>query len=101
MSKEKAPRRAEERAKRSAPHPKAEPAQATPVKKKSAPVRTARQERQRRRMIAVGTCWLLANALIWLVSDSWNARWLGLTLTTIAVPLVVFLLWDPEGRTGL
>jgi hypothetical protein len=107
MSKEKARRRAEERARRSAPHPKADHSGAsaegknTGVRKKRAPERSARAERQRRRFIVIAVLWALANAAIWLLTDTWNAKWMGLTLTTIAVPLIVWLVWDPEGRTNL
>ena len=106
MSKEKARRRAEDRAKRSAPHPKAAPTSTEqnggqPAKKKAVAKRSARQQRQRSRLIVIALCWVLANAAIWVFTDTWNARWLGLTLTTIAVPLIVWLVWDPEGRTGL
>lgn len=45
--------------------------------------------------------WVLANAAVWLLTDTWNSRWLGLTVTTIAVPLLVWLIWDPEGRVDL
>ena len=101
MSKEKARRRAEQRARRSAPHPKTANPGVTADRKKSVPKRTNRQQRQRNRVIVVAVCWLLANMAIWLFTDTWNARWVGLTLTTIAVPLIVWLVWDPEGRTGL
>lgn len=103
MSKEKARRRAEERARKSAPrapHP-ATPPGGHPEKKRSTPKRSARQQRQHNRVIIVAVCWVLANVAIWVFTDTWNARWLGLTLTTIAVPLIVWLVWDPEGRTGL
>ena len=107
MSKEKARRRAEERARRSAPRPKADHPGAsaegknTGVRKKRGPDRSARAERQRRRVILIAVCWALANAAIWMLTDTWNARWMGLTFTTIAVPLIVWLVWDPEGRTNL
>jgi hypothetical protein len=101
MSKEKARRRAEERARRSAPHPRTGHPATNPGKKKSPPKRSTRQQRQRNRVILVAVCWVLANAAIWVFTDTWTARWLGLTLTTIAVPLIVWLVWDPEGRTGL
>lgn len=100
MSKEKARRRAEERARKNAPRTKHEPSQ-PPHPKKSVAKRTPRQQRQRNRLIVVGVLWALANVVIWLFTDTWNARWLGLTVTTIAVPLIVWLVWDPEGRTGL
>jgi hypothetical protein len=107
MSKEKARRRAEERARRSAPHPKADhPTAAANGKssgerKKRGPTRSARAERQRRRVITIAVFWALANAAIFMLTDTWNAKWMGLTLTTIAVPLIVWLVWDPEGRTNL
>jgi hypothetical protein len=101
MSKEKARRRAEERARRSAPRSKAQHPTPPPTRKKAAVKRSARQQRLRNRMILIGGGWVLANVAIWVFTDTWNARWVGLTLTTIAVPLIVWLVWDPEGRTGL
>jgi hypothetical protein len=52
-------------------------------------------------MTVVALLWVVANAAIWLLSDTWNARWLGLTITTILVPVIVWLVWDPEGRVDL
>jgi len=103
MSKERARRRAEERARKSAPKSKvaAADASAKPRVQKKHPSRTAREERRRRRFLLVGGLWLLANVLIWVFNDSWNVRWLGLTLTTIAVPLIVWLVWDPQRRVDL
>jgi Flp pilus assembly protein TadB len=104
MSKERARRRAEERARKSAPKSKAAAVDASvkpPTKKKKQRARSAREERRRKRVLLVGGLWLLANVLIWILSDSWNARWLGLTLTTIAVPLIVWLVWDPQRRVDL
>jgi Flp pilus assembly protein TadB len=103
MSKERARRRAEERARKSAPKSKAAAvdASAKPPTKKKQRARSAREERRRKRVLLVGGLWLLANVLIWILSDSWNARWLGLTLTTIAVPLIVWLVWDPQRRVDL
>ncbi|HUV47510.1 MAG TPA: hypothetical protein VMX11_00915 [Actinomycetes bacterium] len=105
MSKEKARRRAEDRAKKSAPKPRladkaAQPA--TPTKKKAVR-RSAREQRRRRRVWVIGGIWLVANAVIWVVSGAgnWEAKWLGLTLTTILIPLIVWLVWDPEGRVDL
>lgn len=105
MSKEKARRRAEERAKKSAPRPKpaSKPTADRTKPKKKGPTRTARQQRQRRRLWVIGGIWLVANAVIWIVSGAgnWEAKWLGLTITTILIPLVVWLVWDPEGRVDL
>ncbi|HVQ87551.1 MAG TPA: tripartite tricarboxylate transporter TctB family protein [Actinomycetes bacterium] len=109
MSKERARRRAEERARKNAPHSKshddtphqARPAPGQRTSQKRHQQRSARAERQRRRLIAIAACWVLANALIFMLTSTWNAKWLGLTLTTIAVPLIVWLVWDPEGRTNL
>ena len=103
MSKERARRRAEERARKSAPKSKvaAVDSSGKPHTQKKQRARSAREERRRRRVLLVGGLWLLANVLIWIVSDSWNARWLGLTLTTIAVPLIVWLVWDPQRRVDL
>jgi Flp pilus assembly protein TadB len=102
MSKEKARRRAEDRAKKRAPKPRGDAAQRParqPTSKKRR--RTAREERQRRRLWVIAGLWLVANALIWVFTDTWNARWFGLTITTIAVPLIVWLVWDPERRVHL
>ncbi|HVQ18722.1 MAG TPA: hypothetical protein VMT27_06760 [Actinomycetes bacterium] len=102
MSKERARRRAAERASRHAPHhPTSHPPQPPAGAKKKSPQRSARAERQRRRVLIIGVGWVLANAAIWIFTSTWNARWLGLTLTTIAVPLIVWFAWDPEGRTNL
>jgi len=105
MSKEKARRRAEERAKKSAPKAKsADKPVATQAKpKKKGPTRSARQQRQRKRLWAMAAIWLVANAVIWVVSGAgnWEAKWIGLTITTILVPLIVWLVWDPEGRVDL
>lgn len=112
MSKQKARRRAEERAKKRAPKTRAAgsaaaasngtSAGAKPAQKKTTQ-RSAREERRRRRLWVIGAIWLVANALIWVLSGSgnWEAKWLGLTVTTIAVPLIVWLVWDPEGRVDL
>lgn len=102
MSKQKARRRAEERARKRAPRSRSgtepkTPRATTPKKK----VRSARQQRQRRRLWSVFGVWVVANALIWVFTDTWNARWFGLTITTILVPLVVWLIWDPERRVHL
>jgi type VI protein secretion system component VasF len=105
MSKEKARRRAEERAKKNAPKARQaeKPAPAASAPKKKAVQRSAREQRRRRRVWLIGGIWLAANAVIWIVSGAgnWEAKWLGLTLTTILVPLVVWLVWDPEGRVDL
>lgn len=110
MSKERARRRAQERAAKRAPKVRSitdtdggAAAPATGASRRAArkPARTTRQERQRRRLWAVFACWLVANALIWVFTDTWNARWLGLTLTTILVPLIVWFIWDPERRVHL
>lgn len=102
MSKAKARRRAEDRAKRAVPRSKAERSTTEQVvQRKREPHRSARAERQRRRVIVMAVLWVLANAAVWLLTDTWNSRWLGLTVTTIAVPLLVWLIWDPEGRVNL
>ena len=111
MSKQKARRRAEQRAKKRAPRTR-DGAAANAVGSETRPrggqkpgqkkkVRSAREQRQRRRLWVVFGLWLAANALIWVFTDTWNARWFGLTITTIAVPLIVWLVWDPERRVHL
>lgn len=114
MSKQKARRRAEQRAKKRAPktregaasptvgseasqRPGQRPSQRQGKKK----MRSAREQRQRRRLWVVFALWFVANALIWIFTDTWNAKWVGLTITTITVPLVVWLVWDPERRVHL
>jgi hypothetical protein len=107
MSKERAQRRAEERAKKHAPKTRpadsseTEPSRTRTRPGKNARVRSAREQRTRRRMTVVALLWVVANAVIWLLTDTWNARWLGLTITTILVPVIVWLVWDPEGRVDL
>jgi fatty acid desaturase len=105
MSKEKARRRAEDRAKKHAPKNRSadRPAPTETTPKKKVPARSAREQRRRRRIWVMAGIWLAANAVIWIVSGAgnWEAKWLGLTLTTILVPLIVWLVWDPEGRVDL
>lgn len=105
MSKERARRRAEERARKSAPRSKAtathDSESTARQQSKPAKRRSARAERQRRRLATVVACWALANITIWLVWSSWQAVWIGLTVTTIAAPVIAWLLWDPEGRVDL
>lgn len=105
MSKEKARRRAEERAKKNAPktRPADKPAGDQTKPKKKTPSRSARETRRRRRLWVIGGIWLAANVVIWIVSGAgnWEAKWLGLTITTILIPLIVWLVWDPEGRVDL
>jgi hypothetical protein len=109
MSKEKARRRAEERARKRAPKtrpaggPTVDQTQPKDAKKpkKKAVRRSAREQRRRRRIWLIAGLWITANALIWIFTDTWNARWFGLTITTIAIPLIVWLVWDPEGRVDL
>lgn len=108
MSKEKARRRAVERAKKNAPKARPPtkasdgPASSNRPKKRSKP-RSAREQRRRQRLWVIGGIWLVANTVIWVVSGAgnWEAKWLGLTITTILIPLVVWLVWDPEGRVDL
>jgi hypothetical protein len=103
MSKEKARRRAEERARKRAP--KTRPAGGSKVARskptKKVVRRSAREQRRRRRIWLITGMWVVANALIWVFTDTWNARWFGLTITTILIPLIVWLVWDPEGRVDL
>lgn len=109
MSKEKARRRAEERARKRAP--KARSAATSEVDRagqpggnrpeKKAPRRSVREQRRRRRIWVMAILWVVANALIFVFTDTWNAKWLGLTVTTILIPLIVWLVWDPEGRVDL
>ncbi|HEX5017988.1 MAG TPA: hypothetical protein VFX15_10440 [Actinomycetes bacterium] len=111
MSKEKARRRAEDRARKRAPKTKAAAddhlatSAAKPASNRSSERKahrlSAREQRRRRRIWIVAIVWVVANALIWVFTDTWNARWLGLTFTTILIPLIVWLVWDPEGRVGL
>ncbi len=109
MSKEKARKRAEERARKRAPKARSaatsevdragHPGGSRPEKK--APKRSVREQRRRRRIWVMAVLWLVANALIFVFTDTWNAKWLGLTVTTILIPLIVWLVWDPEGRVNL
>jgi hypothetical protein len=49
--------------------------------------------------------WLLVNGLTFLLTMSsdhpWSTRWVVLAMSTMAVPVLVWLLWDPEGRVDL
>ncbi len=109
MSKEKARKRAEERARKRAP--KARNTATSEVDRtgqsggnrpeKKAPKRSVREQRRRRRIWVMAILWVVANALIFVFTDTWNAKWLGLTVTTILIPLIVWLVWDPEGRVNL
>ena len=113
MSKERARKRAEERARKRAPrthgvsggatdaHGQAAQRTSNKPPDRKARERSAREQRRQRRIWIVAIAWVLANGLIWLLTDTWNARWLGLTITTILIPLIVWLVWDPEGRVGL
>jgi Flp pilus assembly protein TadB len=102
MSKERARKRAEDRAKKRAPksRPASVEAERSTPKKKTRQ-RSNREQRRRRRLLAIAIVWLIANAATWIFFDTWNARVLGLMFTTILVPLIVWLVWDPEGRVDL
>ncbi len=119
MSKERARKRAEERARKRAPKAREAPpsdggsdptasgggrsTSAKPVnrgaKKRREP--TAREKRHRRRIWIIAVTWVVANVAIVAIGRSWEALWIGLTVTTILVPLIVWLVWDPEGRVDL
>jgi hypothetical protein len=106
MSKERARKRAEDRARRHAPKSHAGSDESGDQVAKRQPdrkgrQRSAREQRRRRRIWIIAIAWLLANGLIFSVADTWNARWLGLTITTILIPVIVWLVWDPEGRVNL
>ena len=112
MSKERARKRAEERARRHAPKShgvtddghdqSADPHRpSTRSSERKDRQRSAREQRRQRRIWVVAIAWVIANGLIWLFTDTWNARWLGLTITTILIPVIVWLVWDPEGRVNL
>jgi fatty acid desaturase len=106
MSKERARKRAEERARKRAPKSHGDSDASTEQVVKRQPdrkvrQRSAREQRRQRRIWIIAIAWLLANGLIFLLADTWNVRWLGLTITTILIPLVVWLVWDPEGRVNL
>lgn len=102
MSKQRARRRAEQRAARSRPkaHPSPRSA-ATPGGGKPARTRSRREQRRRQRWLVIVIGWLGVNAASLLLLHTWSARWVVLVLSTIAVPVLVWLLWDPEGRVDL
>ena len=119
MSKERARKRAEERARKRAPKShdlstsESEKASTTSGGKRSSSAttanrpakkprqRTAREKRHRRRIWIMAVSWVAANVAIVAIARSWEALWIGLTVTTILVPLIVWLVWDPEGRVDL
>ena len=110
MSKQKARRRAEERAKKRAPKTRDGAAATTAAERPQRPRPRAAGQKQGREAGAVGpraaatthgsgSCspsWLVANAVICDLHRHLERPWLGLTITTILVPLIVWLVWDPE-----
>jgi hypothetical protein len=103
MSKERARRRAELRAAKS--RPKSHPGAPPPATAKPRPTRSRRDQRRRQRLYVMAAGWIAVNAVGFLVTMSsaspWAARWVILVLSTIAVPVTVWLVWDPEGRVDL
>lgn len=99
MSKERARRRAEQRQQQA--RPKARPTAGATPRVKAKPPRSRREQRRRQRWLLMGGGWLAVNVVSFLVADSWATRWIVLFLSTIAVPVLVWLLWDPEGRVDL
>lgn len=102
MSKARARKRAQQRAARSHPKPHSpgtlQPAVSAAARK---PTRSRLEQRRRQRWLLVAVAWLAVNAASLLLLDTWSARWVVLVLSTIAVPVVVWLAWDPEGRVDL
>ncbi|HUW16300.1 MAG: hypothetical protein OEV62_12435 [Actinomycetota bacterium] len=106
MSKERARRRAEQRAQKARPktHPAAS-SRPPEAKSKPKPTRSRREQRRRQRLLLMAGGWIAVNAIGFLATMSnpspWAARWVILVLSTIAVPVIVWLVWDPEGRVDL
>jgi hypothetical protein len=108
MSKERARRRAEQRARKARPktHPATvAPSSAATPTSKAKPARSRREQRRRQRLLLMAAGWVAVNAIGFLATMSsaspWAARWVILVLSTIAVPVIVWLVWDPEGRVDL
>ncbi|MFZ0324632.1 MAG: hypothetical protein WAN48_10930 [Actinomycetes bacterium] len=64
------------------------------------PALSAKTRRHRKMLVILISIALAANLVVWLAADSWNIRWVTLTLSVIFVPVAYFILVNPEKDTG-
>ena len=70
------------------------------AKPKRRPESLARR-RWRKRLTVIGIVLLLVNGFTWLLVADWRTRWIVLTVSVLAVPVLITVFWDPEGRGQL
>ena len=59
------------------------------------------RRRWRKRLTVIVITLAAINGLTWLVTDDWRTRWIVLTVWVLAVPVLITVFWDPEGRGQL
>jgi len=59
------------------------------------------RRRWRKRLTVIGLVLVVVNGLTWLLVDDWRTRWIVLTVSVLAVPVLITVFWDPEGRGQL
>jgi hypothetical protein len=59
------------------------------------------RRRWRKRLTVIVITLAVINGLTWLFTDDWRTRWIVLTVSVLAVPVLITVFWDPEGRGQL
>jgi hypothetical protein len=59
------------------------------------------RRRWRKRLTAIAVILVVVNGLTWLMVADWRTRWIMLTVSVLAVPVLITVFWDPEGRGQL
>jgi hypothetical protein len=59
------------------------------------------RRRWRKRLTVIVVALAAINGLTWLITDDWRTRWIVLTVSVLAVPVLITVFWDPEGRGQL
>ena len=59
------------------------------------------RRRWRKRLTVIVVTLAVINGLTWLFTDDWRTRWIVLTVSVLAVPVLITVFWDPEGRGQL
>jgi len=77
---------------------KSEPGKRAPSGKPKTKPESLLRRRWRKRMTVIGVALLAINGLTWLLVDDWRTRWIMLTVSVLAVPVLITVFWDPEGR---
>jgi hypothetical protein len=77
-----------------------------PAKRPQSPRRKQKPEsvlrrRWRKRLTAIAVILVVVNGLTWLLVSDWRTRWIMLTVSLLAVPVLITVFWDPEGRGQL